>query len=490
VLSWFEIIKPFHDRHLFMIDTFSSSSFEDDLQLINARGCLTLEAMCFCEQLSPDQQEAIDRHLCSCISCAQERVFLVMAQDKVRRARPRFAVPTEVNLLARQVVMRSLAHQRRRPTTRRLQPQLRTSPMYRHRVFRQGLVVLLVLTIILLVLALLILLTSCRRQVKAMPLGLEVGALVPEQAFAATITVAAEGPQQRLAVATAQGKILVVQGARSIKTLDAGALHGAAITALSFSPDGQNLISAGGKALAAWDLTSGQLIRQVRGPQFITTATMDSSGKTVYFGTQEGHVLQWAPRQASATPVMGFACAGSLVGRFELSLPQNKRCPFGTYLEPESGPPVCTYAVNHLLFWQGTLIRSCREGTVGLLQTSSGQRDYYLAGFLSTLTVLPEGRLLFGRAEGEVRIYDRAQKKIIQELLPLAPVRAAASSADLIAVAQGRVIRLWDDSGRHALATVAAPAKVLWVSLPASPPTLRLLTEDGQLMKAALRLKR
>ncbi len=78
------------------------------LQLLDPRGCLTAEALCFIQELHPDQQALVYRHLRDCMICSQLQTQLSQAAARVRRARPRVPAPVEARVAARQAALRTM----------------------------------------------------------------------------------------------------------------------------------------------------------------------------------------------------------------------------------------------------------------------------------------------------------------------------------------------------------------------------------------------
>jgi hypothetical protein len=115
---------------------------DEEIRILDERGCLTLEAMCFSNQLQSEQRAVVERHVRNCVVCAQQQMDLAAVTERVRGARPRVPVPVEAKALARQVALRSLsvrrAHRegrRRRPTARLRVVGRRAAPWYRSGVF-------------------------------------------------------------------------------------------------------------------------------------------------------------------------------------------------------------------------------------------------------------------------------------------------------------------------------------------------------------------
>ncbi len=83
-------------------------STSDGIRILDARGCLTAEAMCFGEELGPDQRAVVDRHVRACAVCSQQQAGLSHAAQRVRHGRPRVTVPADARIAARQAILRSL----------------------------------------------------------------------------------------------------------------------------------------------------------------------------------------------------------------------------------------------------------------------------------------------------------------------------------------------------------------------------------------------
>jgi hypothetical protein len=99
----------------------STSTSSDEIRILDSRGCLTLEAMCFTGELGPDQQAVVKRHIRTCGICAQQHADLARATERMRSARPRVPVPTEIKLLAREVALKGLAMRRARHGSKKRQ---------------------------------------------------------------------------------------------------------------------------------------------------------------------------------------------------------------------------------------------------------------------------------------------------------------------------------------------------------------------------------
>ena len=105
-----------------------SAGETDEVRILDARGCLTLESMCFTQQLTPEQRAVVERHVRACTVCAQQHTDLARVTERLRSARPRVPIPAEARLVARQVVVRSLTQRRSHRVGHRSTARVRTLP--------------------------------------------------------------------------------------------------------------------------------------------------------------------------------------------------------------------------------------------------------------------------------------------------------------------------------------------------------------------------
>ena len=93
----------------------------DGFRILDAKGCVTLEVLCFTDQLNPAQRAAVDRHTKTCSICAQQQTALARAGERFRRQHPRQRLSSEVRLTARQAALRAVRIKKKRvETTARL----------------------------------------------------------------------------------------------------------------------------------------------------------------------------------------------------------------------------------------------------------------------------------------------------------------------------------------------------------------------------------
>jgi hypothetical protein len=347
-----------------------------------------------------------------------------------------------------------------------------------------------------LALASLLVTPACKREVAAPPrptLEVELG---PERTLAelgARLSAGAGGPGELVAAGTEQGVVLLLGGSAPAP-LGETALHDGRVSALAFSADGRHLLSVGGKLCAWWSTARRALVRQVHGPQEITSAWLleRAGAPRAYFGTDHGAVVRWDPSQAKAEPLPRLACPAVALSPGQLAAPQAKRCPYGRFVPDPRGAGVCAYPVTAMAASGGRLAWACREGGLRLLELGSESLDGFSPGWLRTLTPLADGQVLAGRGEGQLRVYALAEKKLLRELTPEGAPEAAASAGELTAVAQPGAIRIWAGEAPRAVASAPSKARTVWLGLRRTSPTaaeLRLLTVDGKLSLRPLVLR-
>ncbi len=125
-----------------MIRQVEEISGERDVRVLDERGCLTPEALCFTEQLTPQHQGAVERHLQHCPACAQQQATLTRAAARFQQDRPRYPLPPQVQLFSRKLALRSLGTLRLAATQQRQRRDTDLLPRRRPRLRRTTLVVL------------------------------------------------------------------------------------------------------------------------------------------------------------------------------------------------------------------------------------------------------------------------------------------------------------------------------------------------------------
>jgi WD domain, G-beta repeat len=323
------------------------------------------------------------------------------------------------------------------------------------------------------------------------PIEVTAGAEQVQLELKTPITCGIGGPGG-IAAGTKQGAVLFAKVGGAARTLGdpKAPLHAGAITALDLSADGKHLLSGGGKTVVYWDTRRGEKVRQLRGPQPITSAALYPTGNAAFFGTDQGHVLRWRLDQKGADGIKAFACGGARVHTARMNLPIASRCrPYGTYFETPAGMHICLYPVTRLLRSGDVLLRACRSGTLGFLDLKKQSTEFYQAGHLSAFAAVGRDRVLLGRADGKVQLYRRGELK--PQVLAAAGKAPAAVAADrdLLAVAAGGVIHLWHREHATVVASLKIPAgrTVRWLGLKGR--ALQALYDDGRLVRRELTVK-
>jgi anti-sigma factor RsiW len=85
----------------------------EEIRVLDTKGCLTLEVMCFSDELPSEQHAVVERHIRTCSICAQQQTALATATERFRRVRPRLPLPAELKVLARQLALRSITQRQR-----------------------------------------------------------------------------------------------------------------------------------------------------------------------------------------------------------------------------------------------------------------------------------------------------------------------------------------------------------------------------------------
>ena len=74
--------------------------------LLDSRGCLTDGALCFVDEMLPEQRAVVARHLAICSACSHDQSEIQRATRLVRQARPYQGISTEARLVGQQVLLR------------------------------------------------------------------------------------------------------------------------------------------------------------------------------------------------------------------------------------------------------------------------------------------------------------------------------------------------------------------------------------------------
>jgi len=260
--------------------------------------------------------------------------------------------------------------------------------------------------------------------------------------------------------------------------------HEGGVKALDVSDDGKRLLSAGGRTIAWWHLGRhrGRLLgRHLRGPHRITTVRFSPDGESAFFGTDQGHVLRWKLVRGEAKAISALSCGARYVDVFRKGLPENERCPYGTYGENKKGNPYCAYPATHLARRGETLARACRTGTLSVSSlTGATIKHYNLSGALADLHFAGDNELLLAREDGFIARYNistgvefDARRKGVKE------PTSACSAEKMFAIGHSKSITLWHREQQTRLGGVHLPAPAIWIEL-------RNVTDKGGILEALL----
>ncbi|RST01668.1 hypothetical protein EF910_27010 [Streptomyces sp. WAC07149] len=242
-------------------------------------------------------------------------------------------------------------------------------------------------------------------------------------------------------------------------TLTLSPMPEAAVTCVSYSPDGKVLVGGSDKALRLHDVYSLELLGVLAGHTGLVRAVAFSpDSKTLASGADDGTILLWDVVTRSTTAV------ATLTGHAK---------------------PVLSLAFAP----DGTLASGCADGTIRLWDTASRSSTATLTGHakaVASVAFSPDGKVLAsGSADSSVRLWDPATRKSTATLPGHNnPVRSVAFSPDgqTIASGGGRTVRLWDVASREHRATLNGHlAAVTSVAFTPDGKTLVSASEDDRI---------
>jgi len=459
----------------------------EEVLLLDEAGHLTLEAAAFPGELGVYQRAVVERHMELCDVCAHQVADLARARQRLTRQQPHTVLPAGLERLGHQVAMRSLPLAEAALQQRRMAAATEASMARRRRRWRvpPGLLIALMvgMAATLVVAALALSLSGCsKKKPEAGPLKISLAAPVELTRVGGVATAVARAVDGRLAVGAEDGKIRLLAADLKGDPLELKGHPGESIAALAFAGAGKQLVSAAGKEGAVWDLAKKARLRDLRGPQPITTLAVGPKGEEAFFGTDQGHVMRWDLSTSKAKHMPRFPCGATGVPPARMQLKPSKRCRFGTYFQADDGQHACLYPVSLLVVHGTRLFRACREGTFATREIAGGESAWFRAGHLSLLTPMPPDLMLQGRAEGELNVYSPGKNKLARTLAaPKKKPLAAAATDKLLAVAQeGGQILVWSRPGKTPAASVKSAPAVVWMHL--SDSELRYLARDGRMI--------
>ena len=202
-------------------------------------------------------------------------------------------------------------------------------------------------------------------------------------------------------------------------------------------------------------------------------------------------MVRWPVRDRAAQPMRELACTALPVPAARRALPEAQRCAFGSFVEAEDGSgAACVYPVTALALAGDTLWRACREGSLYGEDLESKRRHGFAAGHLHAIAARQDGLLLLARDEGELRLFDPQRGEVVGELRPGGVAQLASVAAELLAVAQGRRVRLYLGAQPPALGRVRGAGPRGGAGRARRAAGGRTLGEDGRAEVRALRTGR
>ncbi len=210
--------------------------------------------------------------------------------------------------------------------------------------------------------------------------------------------------------------------------------HGAPVTAVAFTPDGQSLVTASlDGTVKVWDLSKRRVLRTFRGHEDgVTGAAVSHDGKVLASGGLDRTI-----RLGDVSSGRFRWSFGPLGGGRRASAPGHLAA-----VESVAFSPIGL-----------TLASGCRDGTVGLWDAATGQRLAMLRGHSNPVCAVafaPDGRTLAsGAARGEVRLWDVAGRQEVAALRPnlqgdACCVAFSRDGQTLAAAGWGDRVFLWD----------------------------------------------
>jgi WD40 repeat protein len=243
--------------------------------------------------------------------------------------------------------------------------------------------------------------------------------------------------------------------------------HFGQVHSVTFSPDGQTLVSGGNKRIILWEIATWQLITTLEGyTDDVKSVAFSPDGQTLASGGMDGAVILW--NVASGQPI------GEPLEGHTLSVESVVFSPDGTLLASGSLDntiilwDVATSKqwsrleghkdrVNNVAFSpDGTILASASsDNTIILWDVATGNQQAHLEGHMNgvnSVAFSPDGKILAsGSLDNTIILWDMATGQPIGEPLEDAPVQSIAYSPDGQTLASGgsHAIKLWGLSSWH-----------------------------------------
>ncbi|EFL15750.1 serine/threonine-protein kinase [Streptomyces sp. C] len=276
---------------------------------------------------------------------------------------------------------------------------------------------------------------------------------------AGSVDSVAISPDSRFLVSGGNDRSIQLYNFAGGGTITLSPMPEAAVTCVSYSPDGKVLVGGSDKVLRLHDVYSLELLGILAEHTGLVRAVAFSpDSKTLASGADDGTIRLWDVVTRSTVAV------ATLTGHTK---------------------PVLSLAFAP----DGTLASGCADGTIRLWDLASRTSTATLTGHTKAVAAVafsPDGKVLAsGSADSSVRLWDPAARTGTSTLPGHnSPVRSVAFSADgqTIASGGGRTIRLWDVPSREHRATLNGhTAAVTSVAFSADGKTLASASEDDSI---------
>lgn len=276
---------------------------------------------------------------------------------------------------------------------------------------------------------------------------------------AGSVDSVAVSPDSRFLVSGGNDRSIQVYNFAGGGTIPLSPRPDAAVTCVSYSPDGKVLVGGSDKALRLHDVYSLELLGILAEHTGLVRAVAFSpDSKTLASGADDGTIRLWDVVTRSTVAV------ATLTGHDK---------------------PVLSLAFAP----DGTLASGCADGTIRLWDLASRTSTATLTGHTKAVAAVafsPDGKVLAsGSADSSVRLWDPAGRKSTGSLPGHnSSVRSVAFSPDgqTIASGGGRTVRLWDVPSREPRATLNGhSAAVTSVAFTPKGDTLVSASEDDSI---------
>jgi WD40 repeat protein len=287
-----------------------------------------------------------------------------------------------------------------------------------------------------------------------------------DEAAATVMTVSRDGRLAATAGTAGGQPAILVRELATGNTVATLLGHTAAITSLSFSPDGSRLASGGqDNTVRVWNMADGQPISQFGAHAApVTTVVFSGSGQEVVSGAADGSLHLWNAADGAA-------------------------------LRPFSGHGGAIVAVAYAAAGQ-RVISSSADGTLRFWNAADGQQLASVtppAPPTAMALARDESRLALACADQTIVLYQTADGQVLATLPAGGAVRSLDFNADhtrLAAVTGEDRVVVWEPGRQAVQETLRVPAGVAAAAFTAQPGELLVASQDKLITLQALHHER